>query len=130
MGGSQDVRLIGTGTVDGATTTHYEGTVTHESLSAASAAATDEAGRQRWIQTLDQFIGLRVSGPLTMDLWIDGDHHTKQFRLRGATRNMLTDEAGDPLDLTVTFLDINQPVAVEAPPAEDTTTLAGDAQAH
>ncbi|MFE9923133.1 hypothetical protein ACFYQA_16555 [Streptomyces sp. NPDC005774] len=41
---------------------------------------------------------------------------------------MRGDTNGGPLDLTITFLDINQPVTVKAPPAEDTAPLADDAQ--
>ncbi len=54
---------------------------------------------------------------ITMDMWVDGEKHAKRFRMRGE---------GDkgPLDMTVTFLDLNRPVTVTAPPAKDTTDLA------
>ncbi|MFF3406755.1 hypothetical protein ACFYW8_11155 [Streptomyces sp. NPDC002742] len=112
--GSKDLRLIGTEPVDGAKTTHYKGTVNRKGLT---------GGR------LDQFIQLEVSDPLTMDLWIDGDHRTKQFRMRAEHNDDLVGTGDGPLDLTITFLDINQPVAIEAPPTKDTTPLAAtDAQ--
>lgn len=112
--GSKDLRLIGTETVDGAKTTHYKGTVNRKGLT---------GGR------LDQFIQLEVSDPLTMDLWIDGDHRTKQFRMRAEHNDDLVGTGDGPLDLTITFLDINQPVTIEAPPTKDTTPLAAtDAQ--
>lgn len=107
--GSKDLRLIGTETVDGARTTHYKGTVNRKGLI---------GGR------LDQFFQLEVSDPLTMDLWIGGDHRTKQFRLRAEHNDDLVGTGDGPLDLTVTFLDINQPVTIESPPAKDTTPLA------
>lgn len=52
-----------------------------------------------------------------MDMWVDSEDHTKRFRMRGE---------GDkgPLDMTVTFLDLKEPVTVTAPPAEDITDLA------
>ncbi|MFB6850303.1 hypothetical protein ACFCXS_36440 [Streptomyces sp. NPDC056373] len=34
---------------------------------------------------------------------------------------------GDPLDVTFTFLDVNQPVTVQAPPSEGTADLAAAA---
>ena len=111
--GSKDLRLIGTETVDGARTTHYKGTVNSDGLI-----------RER----LDQFIQLEVSDPLTMDLWIDGDDRTKQFRMRAEHNDMLAGTGDGPLDLTVTFLDINQPMTIKAPPPKDTTPLADDAQ--
>lgn len=112
--GSKDLRLIGTETVDGARTTHYKGTVNSDGLI-----------RER----LDQFMQLEVSDPLTMDLWIDGDDRTKQFRMRAEHNDMLVGTGDGLLDLTITFLDINKPVAIKAPPTKDTTPLADDAQA-
>ncbi|MGW2716210.1 hypothetical protein [Streptomyces sp. NPDC001492] len=110
--GSKDLRLIATETVDGAKTTHYEGTVNSKGLI---------GGR------LDQFMQLEVSDPLTMDLWIDGDGRPKQFRMRAEHNDMLSGTGDGRLDLTITFLDINQPMAIKAPPAKDTTPLADDA---
>jgi len=129
---SKDVRRIGTETIDGTRTTHYRGTVTSSGIGAARDTAASKAARERQIDSLDQFMALRIEGTLTMDLWIGDDNHTKQFRMQGATRDTRggTDGKplefidGDPLDLTITFLDVNQPVSVEAPPSEDTTDLA------
>lgn len=120
--GSKNVRRIGSETVDGDRTTHYKGTVDLNGLRAAGDSAPDGAAREQRIEALDQFMGLRVSDTLTMDLWLDGDDRAKQFRVRGGT-------SGGPLDLTVTFLDVNRPVTVEAPAAEDTARLPDDAQA-
>ncbi|WP_327402600.1 LppX_LprAFG lipoprotein [Streptomyces sp. NBC_01288] len=110
--GSKDLRLIGTETVDGAKTTHYKGTVNSKDLTEGS---------------LDQFIQLEVSDPLTMDLWTDGDGRTKQFRMRAQHNDDMVGTGDGPLDLTVTFLDINQPVTIKAPPAKDTTPLSAEA---
>lgn len=110
--GSKDLRLIGTETVDGAKTTHYKGTVDSKSLIRGS---------------LDQFMMLEVSDPLTMDVWIDGDGRTEQFRMRAEHNDSMVGTGDGPLDLTVTFLDVNQPVTIKAPPAKDTTPLAAEA---
>lgn len=120
--GSKDLRLIGAETVDGTGATHYKGTVTIGGLLAARDAAADEATRERRIESLDQFMGLGVSDTLTMDLWIDGDDHAKQFRMR-AEPNDMRGGTGERLDLTITFLDANQPVAIDTPPAEETAAL-------
>ncbi len=121
---SKDVRRIGTETIDDTRTTHYRGTVTGDGISAARDAAANRAARERQIDNLDQFMALRIDGTLTMDLWIGDDNHTKQFRMRGDTFAAQDGTDGDPLDLTITFLDVNQPVTVEAPPSEDTADLA------
>ena len=71
---------------------------------------------------------LEVSDPLTMDLWIDGDDRTKQFRMRAEHNDDMVGTGDGPLDLTITFLDINQPVTIKAPPTKDTVPLAADAQ--
>ncbi len=110
--GSKDVKEIGTETVDGVETTHYKGTVTMMELR-KSLQDEDDATLER---RFDQFMDLGVD-KLTMDMWIDGEDHTKQFRMRG-------DADKGPLDMTITFLDYNKPVTVEAPPAKDTVDLA------
>ncbi|MGW0964647.1 hypothetical protein [Streptomyces sp. NPDC002516] len=109
VAGSKDLRLIGSETVDGAKTTHYKGTVNRKDLT---------GGR------LDQFMQLEVSDVLTVDLWRDGDHRTKQFRMRAEHNDDLVGTADGPIDLTVTFLDINQPVIIQAPSVKDTTPVA------
>ncbi|WP_328561223.1 hypothetical protein [Streptomyces coelicoflavus] len=129
---SKDVRRIRTETVDGARTTHYRGTVTSEGIRAARGAATDKAARERQIDSLGQFSAMRLEGTLTMDLWVGDDNRTKQFRMRSDTytsRGGTADEPleiidGEPLDMTVTFLDSDEPVTVEAPPSDATADLA------
>ncbi|WP_179381895.1 DUF1396 domain-containing protein [Streptomyces sp. SA15] len=110
--GSKDVEDVGTETVDGVKTTHYKGTVTMKELQ-ESLKGEDDATRDR---RFDQFTKLGVDA-VTMDMWVDGDHQTKQFRMRG-------DGDKGPLDMTITFLDVNEPVTVAAPPAKDTMDLA------
>ena len=43
-----------------------------------------------------------------MDMWVDGDDHTKQFRMQG-------DADKGKLDMTFTFLDYNKPVTRRRP---------------
>jgi hypothetical protein len=128
LAASKDVRRLGTETVDGTKAVHYRGTVTSRELRAAQSAAKDKATRDHRMERVDQFVNQGVDGALTMDLWVDGDDHPKQFRVRGKTWPTRNDTDGGTLDLTVTFLDINPSVTVKAPPAADTTTLAADAQ--
>ncbi|MFD8454304.1 hypothetical protein [Streptomyces coelicoflavus] len=128
---SKDVRRIGTETIEGVPTTHYRGTVTSDGIHAARDAATDEAARERQIGSLDQFYAMRLEDTLTMDLWVGDDNRTKRFRMRSdtyASKGGTVDQPleiidGEPLDMTVTFLDVNEPVTVEAPPADDTADL-------
>ncbi|MGW3105131.1 hypothetical protein [Streptomyces sp. NPDC001100] len=125
LAGSKDVRRIGAETVDGTKAVHYRGTVTTRGLRAAQSAAKGKASWQRRTDSIDQFVALRVDGTLTMDLWVDGDDHPKQFRVQGKTYPTQNDPDGGRLDLTVTFLDINQKVTVKTPPADDTAELGG-----
>ncbi|MGV9891475.1 DUF1396 domain-containing protein [Streptomyces sp. NPDC003395] len=110
LDGSKDVKKIGPETVEGVRTTHYAGTVTLADLK-ASLSGKDQATREKRQKSVDQYDKLGVDA-FTMDLWIDGEQHTKQFRMRG-------DADKGPLDMTVTFLDLNKPVTVTAPPAKD-----------
>ncbi|MFC3576827.1 DUF1396 domain-containing protein [Streptomyces yaanensis] len=113
--GSKHVTKVGTETVDGVKTTHYKGDVTLEDMR-ASLKNLDKATREQREKSLDRFEKMGAD-KMTMDMWIDGSDHTKQFRMRG--------EAGKgPLDMTITFLDFNKPVTVTAPAAKDTADLA------
>ena len=116
LAGSKDLEKAGTETIDGTRTAHYRGTVTSRDLMSARDDSTDKKTRERLVKSLDQFMALGVD-KLTMDVWIDGDDHTKQFRVRG-------DADKGALDMTFTFLDFNQPVTVTAPPAKDTVDVA------
>lgn len=113
--GSKNVKKVGTETVGGVQTTHYEGKVTVEDLK-ASLKDKNKTVREQREKSLEQFEKMGVDA-FTMDMWIDGDDHTKQFRMRGEADK-------GPLDLTITFLDINKPVKVTAPSAKDTADLA------
>ncbi|MFF6993842.1 DUF1396 domain-containing protein [Streptomyces sp. NPDC008313] len=113
--GSKDVKKVGTETVAGVKTTHYRGTVTLDEFR-DSLKDEDKATREKREKSLDQYEKMGVD-TLNMDMWIDGDDHTKQFRLRG-------DADKGKLDMTITFLDVNKPVTVQAPPAKDTLDLA------
>ena len=113
--GAKDVEEVGTETVDGVETTHYKGTVTLADLE-KSLADEDKATQEKRQKSIDQYEKMGID-KLTMDMWVDGDDHTKQFRLRG-------DADKGPLDMTITFLAINEPVKVTAPPAKDTVDLA------
>lgn len=129
--GSKNTKKIEAETIDGARTTHYRGTVTFKGLRDAQQAATDKASRERQTNSLDQFMALGLDKNLTMDLWIDDDGRTRQFRMRGATYKAsvsadgkpLKPVVGDPIDMTVTFLRINEPVTVTTPSAGDTADL-------
>jgi hypothetical protein len=124
--GAKKVREVGTETVDGSGTTHYRGTVTWDGLRDAQTAARDKATRKLRTTSLDQFVMLDIEETLTMDLWVDDDGRTKRYRLRGETETLKDGRMVDtgPLDLTVTLLDVDRPVTVETPPAEDTVDLA------
>lgn len=113
--GSKNVKKVGTETVAGVRTTHYKGTVTLAEFR-KSLQGRDKATREKREKALDQYSKMGIDA-ITMDMWIDGADHTKQFRMRGAADK-------GPLDMTVTFLEFNKPVTVTAPPAKDTVDLA------
>ena len=107
--GSKDVEKVGPQTVDGVETTHYTGSLPLSTMR-ASLKDEDKATRKRREKSLEQYEKMGIS-TLTMDMWIDGDDRTKQFRMRGEANK-------GPLDLTITFLDYNKPVAVDGPARE------------
>ncbi|MCN9241388.1 DUF1396 domain-containing protein [Streptomyces sp. RY43-2] len=112
---SKKVKKVGTETVGGAKTTHYTGTLTLDDLR-DSLKGKDKATRDQQEKSLEAYEKMGAT-TIDMDMWIDGADHTKQFRMRSDT-----DEGR--LDTTITFLDLNKPVTVTAPPAKDTVDLA------
>ncbi|MER6165798.1 DUF1396 domain-containing protein [Streptomyces violaceorubidus] len=112
--GAKDVEKVGTETVDGVKTTHYKGTVALADLE-KSLGDEDKATREKRQKSLEQYEKMGLD-KLTMDMWVDGDDQTKQFRMRG-------DADKGPLDMTITFLGFNEPVKVTAPPAAETADL-------
>nr|WP_238431722.1 DUF1396 domain-containing protein [Streptomyces cavernae] len=113
--GSDDVKKVGTETVDGVKTTRYTGTVTLDEWR-EKLKDEDKATREGREKTIDQYEKMGVE-TLTMDMWVDGDDRTKRFRLKGQADK-------GPLDMTITFLGVNEPVSIQAPPAKDTMDLA------
>ncbi|MFH9062205.1 DUF1396 domain-containing protein [Streptomyces coeruleorubidus] len=113
--GAKDVKKVGSEKVEGVETTHYTGTFTLAELR-ASLKGKDASIRENREKSIKQYEKMGVE-KFTMDTWIDGDDHTKQFRMKGAADK-------GPLDMTITFLDYNKPVNVAAPPAKDVADLA------
>lgn len=112
--GAKDVKKVGSEEVDGVETTHYSGTVTLDDLRASLKDDKAETRKQRE-KSIKQYEKLGVD-KFTMDMWVDGEDHTKQFRMKGEADK-------GPLDMTITFLDYNKPVTVTAPPAKDVADL-------
>jgi hypothetical protein len=112
--GAKDVKEVGSEKVDGVETTHYTGTVTLADLRASLKDDKAETRKQRE-KSIKQYEKLGVD-KFTMDMWVDGEDHTKQFRMKGQADK-------GPMDMTITFLDYNKPVTVTAPPAKDVADL-------
>ncbi len=113
--GSKNVKKVGTEKVEGVETTRYKGTVTLDEFRKSLKGAS-KATREQREKSLEEYEKMGLDA-LTMDLWIDGEDHTKQFRMQG-------DADKGKFDMTITFLDLNKPVTVEAPPAKDVMDLA------
>ncbi|GDY51126.1 hypothetical protein SVIO_017490 [Streptomyces violaceusniger] len=108
------MKRVGEETIDGVRTTHYRGTITLGQMR-ASLKDEDATTRERREKNLKAYEEMGVDR-LSMDMWIDPDGHTKRFRIRGEG------EKG-PLDMTITFSALNEPVTVKAPPADQTTDI-------
>ncbi|MEU6222730.1 DUF1396 domain-containing protein [Streptomyces sp. NPDC047042] len=113
--GSKDVKEVGTETVDGVETTHYQGTVTLDQFR-EHLKSQSKATREQREKSLEQYEKLGID-KFTMDMWIGKDQRPKQFRMRGAADK-------GPLDMMVTFDGFNVPVNIAAPPAKDVADLA------
>ncbi|MEU9142732.1 hypothetical protein [Streptomyces sp. NPDC048349] len=115
LSAAKDLAKVGEETVDGQKTTHLAGTVTLEDLRAASAASAPEA-KERQEKNIKALEAEGIKS-LTLDIWIDEADQAKQVRTRGAGNS-------GPMDLTIKFLDVNKPVEITAPPADQVIDLA------
>ncbi|WP_064455655.1 hypothetical protein [Streptomyces hygroscopicus] len=114
LSGADNVKRVGEETIDGVRTTHYRGTITLRQMR-ESLKDEDAATRERREKSLKAYEEMGIDR-LSMDMWIDPDGHTKRFRMRG-------DADKGPLDMTITFSGLNEPVTVKAPPANQTMDL-------
>ncbi|WP_326797818.1 LppX_LprAFG lipoprotein [Streptomyces sp. NBC_01808] len=119
MTAAEDLKEVGEEEIAGVGTTRYTGTVTLDDLRAELKDEDAETKKDRQ-EKIDEMAELGVDD-FTMDMWIDGEDRTKQFRMQAETKE-------GPLDTTMTFLSYNEPVTVEAPPASETTDVSGATQ--
>jgi hypothetical protein len=119
MTAAKDLEKVGEEKVEGVDTTHYSGTVTLADLRADLQGEDAETKKERR-EKIDELAEQGVD-ELTMDMWIDAEDHTKQFRMRAETKE-------GPMDTTMTFLSYNEPVTVEAPPPSETADMSDLAQ--
>ncbi|MGA4840194.1 DUF1396 domain-containing protein [Streptomyces sp. G45] len=116
LSGADDVEKVGEETIEGVETTHYRGTVTLDQMR-AELKEKDAKTRERQEKNIEKYEGMGLD-KLSMDIWIDGDQHTKRFRTQGKADK-------GKLDMTITFFDVNKPVTVTAPPKKEVMDLAG-----
>ncbi|MEO3768132.1 DUF1396 domain-containing protein [Streptomyces sp. B5E4] len=116
MNAADDLKKVGEEEIEGVETTRYTGTVTLDDLRAELTGLDAKAKKNRQ-EKIDEMAEQGVD-EFTMDMWIDGEDHTKQFRMQAETKE-------GPLDTTMTFLSYNEPVTVKAPPASETTDMNG-----
>lgn len=114
MTAAEDLKEVGEEEIEGVGTTRYTGTVTLDDLRAELKDEDAETKKDRR-EKIDEMAELGVD-ELTMDMWIDGEDHTKQFRTRAETKE-------GPMDTTMTFLSYNEPVTVQAPPPSETADM-------
>jgi hypothetical protein len=112
---SGDPENLGTETVNGEPATHYRGTLDYGKL---GADIKDEKVKAH----------LAKLGPVPVDVWIDGDDHVVKLHLKIDAAAFSPTAPDGSVELTMTISDIDEPVVVEAPPADqvvDFTSLLG-----
>ncbi|WP_329107721.1 LppX_LprAFG lipoprotein [Streptomyces sp. NBC_01439] len=114
MSAAKDLKKVGEETIDGQKTTHLAGTLTLDELKAHSASSTPAAKerQEKNLKTLEEQ-GIKS---LTMDIWIDEADQAKQVRTQGQGTS-------GSMDVTIKFKDINKPVEIAAPPADQVMDL-------
>jgi hypothetical protein len=105
---SAHITSVGPATIDGASTTHYAGTV---DLAAALSRFSPQLQVQ--IKTLTAKLGVKS---VHIDLWLTPNHLPKRIT------QTYTTTAG-PESIQVDYTSFNQPITIQAPPANQTVNL-------
>lgn len=115
LSGSKDIKKVGEETVNGTRSTHYAGSVTVDEMDGEAGKGGGDATKESRRKVVEQ---LRQQGvqKLDVDMWIDKDGRPVQLRERGQADK-------GPLDMTLLFKDLDKPVTVEAPAADDTADM-------
>ncbi|MEN3584126.1 MULTISPECIES: LppX_LprAFG lipoprotein [unclassified Streptomyces] len=111
---AEDLKKVGTEKIEGVETTHYAGTVTLDELRKAMEANEGGIGERQEV-SLESYEEMGLE-ELAMDIWVDEEDQTRQFRVAG-------DGKDGEMDMTFTFVGINEKVEVTAPPADETLDL-------
>ncbi|MFB6559320.1 MULTISPECIES: LppX_LprAFG lipoprotein [unclassified Streptomyces] len=115
LSAAKDLKKVGEETIDGQKTTHLAGTLTLDELKAHSASSTP-AAKERQEKNLKTLEAQGIKS-LTMDIWIDEADQAKQVRTQGQGTS-------GSMDVTIKFKDINKPVEIAAPPADQVLDMA------
>jgi hypothetical protein len=102
---SGDPENLGTETVNGQRTTHYRGTLDYRKL---GDKIKDEKVKAQ----------LAKLGPVPVDVWIDGDDHVVKMHMKLDAAAFSSTAPDGSVELTMTISDIDEPVVVVAPPAD------------
>ncbi|WP_246075712.1 LppX_LprAFG lipoprotein [Nonomuraea terrae] len=103
---SQDVKAVGTESVNGEDTTHYSGTFPVDVAVQQLPADRQEQARQ----------GLAELQNVKFDIWVASDGLPRKLALNGS-------KEGATLDATLLFKGFNETVSIEAPPADQVGEL-------
>lgn len=108
---SKDVHKVGTESVDGTQTTHYQGTVTmKEALQRLN--AQQRADAQKWLDRAG-----KSDRKMNFDLWVDSSNLPRKMVTKGAAPN------GDGGSVTVLYRDYGKSFKVSAPPSDQVGDL-------
>ncbi|MEV4253440.1 hypothetical protein AB0J52_09730 [Spirillospora sp. NPDC049652] len=103
---SKDVRKVGTESVDGTRTTHYQGTVTvKEALQQLN--AQQRADAQKWLDRAG-----KSDQKMNFDLWVDSSNLPRKMVTKGAAAG------GDSGTVTVLYRDYGKSFKVSPPPSD------------
>lgn len=103
---SQDVKAVGTETVNGEDATHYSGTFPVDVAVQQLPADRQEQARK----------GLAELEDVAFDIWVSADGLPRKLAVNGSKQ-------GATLDATLLFKDFNKAVSIEAPPADQVGEL-------
>lgn len=109
------VDKVGTEQIRGVDATHYRLQVSLE-----KALADAPADEQASLAQVQKAMG---SGPMNLDVWIDGDNHVRRMQMALDGGTYAAKEAGTTLTIAYDFYDFGAPIDTAIPPADQVTNF-------
>jgi hypothetical protein len=122
-----DVKAAGEQEIDGASTTHYVGSIdlkkVIERVSDVLGEHVDAATKEQLEMVVDQFGSLGIEETIPFEIWIDDEGSPRRQRISLDLGKFVPGSEEASVEMTVDFSDFGKPVDIQIPRASEVTDM-------